>query len=145
VSIDVTHLVTGVIPQRELGTLAPNRHTRDVPGTGNVMAGEDERRLDAAVVQPAVAERLVQVQIDSTGVAVMQYEVPGPVAGPRMDPIESLVDEGHEEALGLSRVDPDVEIRMLSSLPAQQRVDGPTSADTDRDPARIERRQQRPR
>ena len=59
----------------------------------------------------------------------MQDEVPGTVAGPGVDPIDSLVGEGCDETFEVIRVYPDVEIQMFPSLFPDQRVDSPTPAD----------------
>jgi hypothetical protein len=85
VSVDVPQLVSVVVRQRELGTLAPNRQPVDFAETGKVMLGEEERCPDAAIVQSAISERLVQVKINAATVAVVDDEVPGTIAGPRVD------------------------------------------------------------
>ena len=91
------------------------------------MVGEHERRLDAAIVQPAATQRLVHVKIHATTVAVMEDEVPRTVAGPRVDPIDALGNERYAKTLEVVRIYPDVEIGMFPSLFAHQRVHGPTS------------------
>ena len=78
------------------------------------------------------------MEIHPTIVAVMEDEVPRPVAGPRVDPIDSIVDQGGEEPLSVLGIDPDVEIGVSPGLPADQRVDGPTTAHADRDLTRLQ-------
>jgi len=133
VSVDVPQLVSGVVRQRELGTLAPNRQPGDFAETGKVMLGEEERCPDAAIVQSAISERLVQVKINAATVAVMDDEVPGTIAGPRMDAIDSLRAQCDEQALGLAGIDPDVQVRMLPGLFAHKRINGPASANAHSD------------
>jgi hypothetical protein len=77
--------------QGELGTFASNRQSRDFTVPGKILLAEQERCVDAAVVQPAVAERLVEVKIYTSSETVVQDEVPRTIAGPRMDPIDSLL------------------------------------------------------
>lgn len=110
VSIDITQRVAGVVLQGELRRFALNSHSADVTVPGQVMGGEQERCVDAAIVQSAVAERLVQVKIDATTVTVTHDEVPGTIAGPRVNSIDSLVGETSEETFGVSRIHPDIKI-----------------------------------
>src|SRR4051794_23274314 len=69
------------------------------------------------------------MKINTTALSVMQDEVPRAVPGPGIDPIDALVGEAGQQGLGGSCVHPDVKISMSPSLLADQRVDGPTSAD----------------
>ncbi|WP_241998781.1 hypothetical protein [Kribbella sp. VKM Ac-2569] len=110
VSVDLTQLVAGVVLQGELRTFASNRDAGNLAYTREVIAGEQERRVDAAVVESAVAQGLVEVKIYATTVAIMQDEVPRTVAGPGVEPIDSLIGEGCDETFEVDRVDPDVEI-----------------------------------
>ena len=93
------------------------------------MVGEREGCVDTAIVQSAISQCLVHVKIHSSTVAVMQNEVPGSVARPWVDPIDSLVGERCDKTFEVVRTYPHVEIGMLPSLLARQRVDRPTSAD----------------
>src|SRR3954453_12249769 len=113
VTIDVTPRVADVILQGELRRFASKWHSADVTVPGQVMGGEQERCVDAAIVQSAVAERLVQVKIDATTVTVPQGEVPGRIAGPRMNPIDPLIGETSEETFGVNVIHPDIELPVL--------------------------------
>src|SRR3954452_22403122 len=90
VSVDLTQRVTVVISQGELGTFASNLDARYLAFTGQVLFAEDERCIDAAIVQSARSERLVHMKVYSATGPVVQDEVPGTVAGPRVDPIDSV-------------------------------------------------------
>jgi hypothetical protein len=116
VSVDLARLVPGAVPQGELGTLAANREACYPALAGEVLVGEVERRADAAVAESTLAQRLVGVKIRATTVAVVQDEVPWPVAGPRVDPIDALGDHRREKALEVRCVHPDVEVCMLPGL-----------------------------
>lgn len=129
VPVDLTQLVSGVVLQGELGTLASNRDTSEPTFAGKILAGEQERRVETAIVEPAVAQSLVEVKVYATTVPVVQDEIPGAVAGPGVDPIDSLAGEGCDQTFEVSRIHPDVEIQMLPGLFPDQRVDSPTSAD----------------
>jgi hypothetical protein len=96
---------------------------------GEILLGEQEWCCDAAVLQPTVTEQLIHVEIHAPTLPVVQHEVPRTVSWPRVDPIDSLVNEGCEQGSGIGCLDPDVEIRVWSGLLAHQRVDSPTSTD----------------
>jgi len=55
------------------------------------MLSEEERCPDTAIAQSAVSERLVKVKINAATLAIMDDEIPGTIAGPRVDAIDSLI------------------------------------------------------
>lgn len=115
-----------MILQGKRRVLTSNWESFDLPFTREVRIGEHERILDAAIMQPTAAKRLVQMQIHATTAPVMQNEVPGSIARPWIDPVHSLLGEGDEQAFGIGSLNPQIQIRVFPCLFADQCIDGPT-------------------
>jgi len=110
VAVLLTQLVAGVIPQGEFRTFASNREAGDRTHPRQILAREQERRSHAPVVESPVAQGLIKMKVHPTAVAVMHHEVPRPISGPRVKPIDSFVGEGRDKPFELDRINPDVEI-----------------------------------
>lgn len=83
-----------------------------------------------SVVQRSVREWLVEVQVDPQPNAVVQDEVPRPVARPREEPVDTSLRERDKQLLKVCGRRPYVKVRMVSRLLPEQRIHAPSAPDT---------------
>jgi hypothetical protein len=83
------------------------------------------------------------MKVDPSPFAIVQDEVPRPVAWPWQDLIKATRDESGEERLEMIGRQPHVEVSVFPRLPLQQRVNAPATADADVNPMIVEYIEQR--
>ncbi len=127
-TIDISQRVIGVPAYRPLRRLAAHLGVSNHPVTTEGSGREGVAIRHAAVVDPPVRERFAQVEIDAPMLAVVQHEVPRPITRARQDPVDSALRERDEQRLDVGSRQPQVQVRMLTRLLPQQRVDGPAAA-----------------
>lgn len=59
---------------------------------------------------------------------IVQHEVPRSITRPGQDPVDPTLDKSDEQRLDVSSRNPQVTVRVLTRLLAQQRIDGPAAA-----------------
>ena len=130
VTVDVSDWIAGVPAHSPLRSFAADRCASDAPLTLESSGREDVCVGHAAVVDRPIGQWLVEVKINPPAGTVVQDEIPRSVVALRQNPVDTMCGEDHDELCELFGRQPQIEVRVVARLVAEQGIHTPASADT---------------
>jgi len=90
---------------------------------------EDVRVGHAAVEDRLIGQWLVEVEINTPAGTIVQDEIPRSGVARRQNPVDTTCGEDHDELRELFGRQPQIEVRVVARLLAEQGIHTPASAD----------------
>ena len=114
--------------ERPFRCLASDREAVDGAAPGQGLDRERRPGCRGAVANRPFIDGFVDVEVDAKSSAVVEDEVPGPIATPGVEAVEPDAHHRPDEMLELLYRHPHIKVRVCSRLFPQQRIDGPPAA-----------------